>query len=755
MKDPLVGLAPFPATKFVRPRSRPEHIERRRCLRALGGLPRPHHVLICGPAGAGKSTLAGQLSATVPVGAWVSLAPADNDPGQLFGAMIFGLRCVLPEFGEPALTALRDGADLRVVLQRTCDELLAIDEDVVVVLDDFHQITSKHCIEGIEALLEYAPRNVRFVVCTRTMPPIDVTRLEVSGQLGVVRAEDTRFDVGEIRTFLVDNLGLQLTDAELEQLQARTDGWAAGLYIASLSLHGGSAVAELMKALDAGERRITAYFSSETLAHEEPEALALLETLAVLGRFTAPLCDAVLQRDDSAARIAALERANMFVIPEDATGTSFRLHHLFANVLERRLATRFPLEAERLHRDAAAWLVDQGQAPEAIEHLLAAGAYEEGAHLISLSHGAYANVSRRGGATAGWLAQLPARIAWESVPMSIVAAHVAAVNGREAEMQAHATRAVTLPWAGRMPDGAASPEAQVALLRAVNPFGDVPAALTHAREAARLDDEQSPWWPLIEHLVGIWLYRNEGPSEEVVDWLIRATRDTDGSPMLVSFIVAPAEVACVLLDLGRRAEAQEFLALAQARHAATESATVSCAHAWTFRARALRRLGRVAEAQAEIEAGLAHLDGLPPEADPNFVVVQLEAEAALVAAAGGRREVGLEHLARARQALARIRDPARIANHVEEAAGALGVELPVSAGPGAGSLADASGAELSERELTVLRMLAGPLSLREIGSELFISRNTIKTHVNAIYRKLGVVSRVDAVAAARARLLIP
>jgi LuxR family maltose regulon positive regulatory protein len=751
--DLPAGLALFPATKFAGPPTRAEYIARRRCLARLEGPPRPDHVLICAPAGSGKSTLAAQAIDRSARRAWVSLAPEDDEPGQLFGALVLGLRHAIPGFGEPALVALRSGAEVRMVVGSICDELLELEEDVAVVLDDVHVIHSEECWEGVAALLEYAPPNTRLVLCSRRMPPFGVERLEVRGKLATLRAADLRFDEDETREFLSDRLDLELNTEQFRELYDRTDGWAAGLYLASLSLHGGVPIDELIDAIDAGDRRITGYFVAEALRSEDPKRLEFLERVAVLGRFTAALCDAVLGRADSASMIAELERSNLFVIPLDATGTSFRLHHLFAELLERRLSDREPDTFTQLHAAAGAWHRDHGELPEAIEHLLSARCHDAAAELIARSHAAYTTISRRGAVTARWLARLPTGVIERSVPLSIVSAWVAAVNGRRAEVEEHLAHACELPWEGRLPDGSVSPQAQAALLRASVPFGDAGAALRHAREAASLANPSSPWWPLIEQVVGLWQYVKEGPSEEAADWLLRASRDGAMSPMVITRVLAPAQAAGVVLELGRPEQAAELCAQSAELHGALRPAMVTAAHAYSFRARVLRHLGRLEEAELEARAGLRHVSGLPEDADPNFAIPVAQIEAARVLIATGALGDAHEHLMAARARLERAKDPGHISDWLAAAEGAL-----VAAGerpPGTVSLGRGASLDLSERELAVLRMLAGPLSLREIGSELFISHNTIKTHVRSIYRKLDVDGRADAVRLARLMAVIP
>jgi LuxR family maltose regulon positive regulatory protein len=236
----------YPPTKFQPPPLRPEHVQRDRCLRLVRTPPlAAAHLLISAPAGAGKSTLAAQWAAEHERCAWVSLSEADDEPGQFWAAFILGIREACPGFGGELLSELLGGAELRGLFPHLVDELAEL-EELGVVLDDLHLIANRECHYELGWLLERAPPNARLALCSREDPPVPVGRLVAQGQLAVLRVTDLQFDASETAEFLHDRLGLDLDPAQIRAISQRTDGWAAGVYLAALSLRAGVAAEEVI-----------------------------------------------------------------------------------------------------------------------------------------------------------------------------------------------------------------------------------------------------------------------------------------------------------------------------------------------------------------------------------------------------------------------------------------------------------------------------------------------------------------------------
>jgi LuxR family maltose regulon positive regulatory protein len=739
----------FPVTKFASPPERPELIERDRILARLHGDLAPQHVLICGPAGSGKSTLAAQW-ARRPRTAWVSLAADDDQPGQVETATVLAIRQVSPGFGEATLTALRSGADTRVVRVRLVDELAGLEDGLAVVYDDLHMLEGEDALAGLEWLLENVPPSIRLVFCSRETPPWAVSRHEARGVLAVVRFDELRFDAGETERFLTGRLGLTLKPEELAMLRERTDGWAAALYLAALTLRGGASAQQLMAAFDAGDRRVTRYFLAEALDRSDPEEVEFLEALAVLGRFSAELCDAVLDRDDSAERIAALERANLFVIGLDSAGTWFRLHHLFADLLSRRLTQRDSAAAERIHAVAGLWHRDRGDLPSAVSHLLEARRFEEAGALVGAVYPVFLNASRLGNVVARWLEALPDDVIARSPSLCLAGAFVAGVRADRSRMEGLLEQATSIEREpGPMPDGSPSPEAVAAVARTIFHFGDLERSVEWARRADALHGPDSTYRPLVSYVVGSALWRKEGATDEAIGYLRRAAEEARGTLQVVPAVGSLGALGAAHVQRGELEQAEAAARLAtERRDALDESALPQMIAGWYGPAWVWRTLGDLERAARDAEMAVTLVRDLPADLDPAMFAPIAFIELGRVRIAQGELADARGLIDHAAARLALTTDPGRLADWLAEARAEL------AAAGGRGPARPEQGDELSQRELDVLRMLPGSLSLREIGSELFVSHNTVKTHAQGIYRKLGVASRDEAVARARALGLI-
>lgn len=359
--------------------------------RLLGRIPPdaadlPRLVLVCAPAGFGKTTLLTQwLDAwrEVPDAAprrvaGVSLDAADDDPRRLVADLVAAVAAAAPGAGAEAVQLLApDGrATPELVLRSLLTDLDAVDGAVVLALDDYHVIESAQTHALAAFLLAHLPRHVTLALTTRADPPLPLARMRARGELVELRAADLRFSTAESRSLLNDTLGLDLDDGQVEALQGRTEGWAAGLQLAGLSLRDRAAPDErdgFIERFTGSHRFVLDYLVEEVLDTRDDADRAFLLDTCVLDRLTGPLCDAVTTGTDGAARLEALERAGLFVVPLDDTRTWYRYHQLFADALRARLAAADPDRARRLHRAAADWWADHDRPDTAVEHALRAG----------------------------------------------------------------------------------------------------------------------------------------------------------------------------------------------------------------------------------------------------------------------------------------------------------------------------------------------------------------------------------------------
>jgi LuxR family maltose regulon positive regulatory protein len=377
-------------TRLQVPRLRPRLVRRRRLIEHLDqGLQVPL-TLVSAPAGAGKTTLLAQwLAERQQPAAWVSLEPADNDPVRFLSVLIAALQQLDPQLGTTALAYLYPPPPAPPPSPETIVDLLVSDlyqqagREVVLVLDDYHLITTEALHQALAALVEHAPASVHLVIATRTDPALPLARLRARGQLSEVRAAQLQFLPEETKTFLQAVMGLELEASERAVLQDRTEGWIAGLQLAALSLQGRSDPQPFLADFSGSHRHIVDYLVEEVLARQPEAVQAFLLRTAILDRLTGPLCDAVTGETQGQGRLEDLERANLFLVPLDEQRQWYRYHHLFAEVLRGRAHRELGAEGlAALYTRASRWYEQNGMPVEAVETALAAADFARAAALI-------------------------------------------------------------------------------------------------------------------------------------------------------------------------------------------------------------------------------------------------------------------------------------------------------------------------------------------------------------------------------------
>jgi LuxR family maltose regulon positive regulatory protein len=723
----------FATTKFQPPRLREEYVRRERCLRDMTGPLAARHLVISAPAGAGKSTLAAQWAAGFERSSWLSLAEEDDEPGRFWAAVISALGAIVPGAGSGSVAPLVAGADVKGELVSVIGELSELEMDACLVVDDMHLIRDPSVIEQIEWFIRHAPDELHFCGCSRALPVRNLDRLIAHGEIAVVTGADLLFSRAEVEEFMRGRLALSLRETELEVILQRTEGWAAGLYLTALAVRNGATV-EAMPA--GGDRNVRHFLREEVLAGVNQERLAFLEVVSILDRFSAEIVDYVAERSGAEAVIRELEQRNLFVIPLDVTGTWFRLHHLFAELLSERMRARDPDRVRRLNERAAGWHLEHGDHSAAVLALIRAERPEAAGSLVATHYAAHINQSRLGSTVARWLKLLPVSLVASSPPLCLASAWVAGINGRVQELEEWLARARERAYEGPLPDGAASIEAEALLCRTCFRYADFALVLEEARRAASLDRPQSSWWALEHFVVGIVEYLTRGPGEEAITALTIAESAATKPEHAVVAAAAPALLAAAHAERRERDAALSALKrAAQARDGFGVGRVPQAAISWWACARAWLLLGRLEQAERDALAGVEATAGLAPERDSTMVVPPCLIHLALVRIAQERRTEARALLSQARRRIALAPDPARLAAWLQEAERASAPKLE-----------NVAGAEpLSVRELTVLEQLASPLSLREIAQELSVSGNTVKSQVRSIYAKLSVGSRQEAV----------
>jgi len=422
---------PILATKLYIPPPRPNVVLRPRLIERLNeGLHRKL-TLIAAPAGFGKTTLVsawvaartadrGLRTATVTSAlspqssarstrvAWLSLDEGDSDPTRFLAYLVAALQIIAPTIGAGVVAVLQSSQPppTEAMLTALLNDITAIPDPFVLVLDDYHVIDAQPVDLALAFLLEHLPPQMHLVITTREDPQLPLARLRVRDQLTELRATDLRFTPAEAAAFLSQVMDLDLSAEEVAALESRTEGWIAGLQLAALSMRGRDDIAQFVRAFAGDNRYVVDYLVDEVLQRQPERVRSFLLQTAILDRLHGSLCDAVTGQERGQAQLEALERGNFFVVPLDDQRHWFRYHHLFADVLAAHLRAEQPDQVSTLHRRASDWYEHNGSAADAIRHALAAEDFARAADLVELAVPALRR-SRQGTTLLGWLKALP------------------------------------------------------------------------------------------------------------------------------------------------------------------------------------------------------------------------------------------------------------------------------------------------------------------------------------------------------------
>lgn len=724
-------------TKLHPPPPRPGLIERVGLVRRLVASDAPV-VVVDAPAGYGKTVLLSQYAAVAdhPV-AWLSLDATDADPVLLALELATVIDRVAPVDAR-VFTSLSSPAPAiqRVVVPGLLNGLHAAG-DVALVLDDLHLADSPGSVAIVSLICEHLPPGARLVVASRDTSALPLGTLRVSGRLLELGWRDLMLSRTETEG-VVHATGAPLEGRDLDSLQERTEGWPAAVYLAALALRDDDGLASEI-GVSGGNRELVDYLSGELLTRLPAERLDFLLRTSILDRFSAPLCDAVLGRRDSAQEIADLEHANLFVQPLDRRREWYRYHHLFRDVLRGELARRDARSVPSLHRRASRWHELEGTPEEAVQHALLSKDRSRAADLV-VEFGRALIVAGRLATVRRWLGAFPEAEFADSAPLAMAAAWVRALDGQKTQARRYVSVAEGAPWRGRGPLDEPSLEAALALARGVYGWEGVSRMRADALTAYRLlpAGHRAHEPAAVALGCGLMLL---GRADEAVPYLEEgaALAGTRGPATLLALAV----LGQMALDEGRldAAEAMVRSGLAliaeQGLGENTFSASVDITAAGLG---ALR--GDLTRARVHLERARSVL---PRTAAAPWRSIRAHVLLGRAALALGDLPLAGALLEEARREIANYPDagilPRLLAREEQALQGALG---------GAGVLDEA----LTAAERRVLERLPTHLSLAEIGEMLHISRNTVKAHVRSIYMKLGAKGRTDAVERARRRGLL-
>ncbi len=416
--------APILATKLYIPPPRPGLVSRPHLVARLNeGLAAGRKLtLISAAAGFGKTTLLCEWisSPPRPVGeelgvktCWLSLDPADSDPIRFLTYLVAALQTIQASLGENILSTLQSPQPppIETLLTTLVNEIAAISEGFILVLDDYHAIEAEAVDQIVTLLLDHQPLQMHLVIASREYPQLALARLRTRGQLTELRAADLRFTPTEAAVFLNRVMALNLSDAEITALETRTEGWIAGLQLAALAMQGEKDSASFIQSFSGSHRFVLDYLIEEVLHHQPPHIQDFLLRTSILDRLYEPLCNAVMgdtfNFQPSTSILESLERANLFIIPLDNERRWYRYHHLFRDLLCQRLARHLQAdEIDVLHIRASEWYENNALLFDAFRHAASANDVARAEHLIESGK---MGLHLRSVATAilDWIASLP------------------------------------------------------------------------------------------------------------------------------------------------------------------------------------------------------------------------------------------------------------------------------------------------------------------------------------------------------------
>ena len=724
-------------SKLHSPIARQGWVQRSALIARLVDAPDKKLVLLSTPVGYGKTILLAQWRAAVSEPrpfAWLTLDEGDDDPITLWTYIVEALGRVEPVMRDRMAGALTADPDhlTEVFVPRLLNELAVLPRRLVLVLDDYHRIRNEVCHDSIDAFVQGLPQTVQLAIASRADPHL---RLRETGSPAAVlelRASQLRFDRDEAVQLLKNTIDYEVPIHDVERLIQRTEGWPAGLYLAALSLRDQDDPQLFIDSFTGDNHLLVDYLTTEVLRKQPPVLRRFLTRTSILDRLTPSACDAVVGTDNAGAVLEDLERSNLFLVSVDDGARWYRYHRLFQDLLRTELLRSEPELLPELHRRASAWHRRWGFLEEALSHAIAAWDVPTVRELIGASWLPYWEAGRIG-QVVSWLEDVGEdRVRGDAV-LALVRAWVVARSGDSESSERWLKLVEKASFDGRLPDGTASLESGRSLLRALLGRNDVATSLASARRAASIEESGSRWRARTLACLGYYLYLTGKPGEattrlnEVVETTPAATDDQMFALGLLSVIAR---------ESSHIAEADELAT--RASHPITASSLLAEGAMTTAQlARGLARAdsGDLVGSERDLELAVSAARA-SPWLQPWLLVQGLLTQAALYVRRGDL-ERSQQVLAEVREHLDRYPPSSVLSERTRNLETSISRDHPLLGEP------------LTERELTVLRLMPTDSTQGEIGEQLYLSINTVKSHARSIFRKLGVGSRPEAVARAQ------
>src|SRR4051794_27112154 len=489
-----------PAEVSPRPPLQQRGMVRRAALLArIEGAPPEAPVLLVAPRGYGKTTLLAQWAASAAAVAWVTAGPDDNDPAHLALQIALALQTALPLEAQAVGVSRRLRGRRRVDpadLLRALRALQRTGRSALLVLDDVDEIRDQDSLAMVRAVIEESTASMRVAVASRTRPDLALS-VPVAARCLEFGPAELAFSEEETRRLFVAAHQAGTRDV-VRAVVERTEGWAAGVYLAALVARqeprsGATAVRSGVLAGD--DVYVADYFRAEVLAREPGDNVRFLLRTSVLERMSGPVCDAVLETTGSRARLLEAERRNLFLVRVGPEGEWYRYHRLFREMLLAELRLREPGEEVRLHRRAGAWFESVDLPDDAIAHALAGADTLRASRLVALrARSAFAAGHRD--MVQGWLRQLDEGALAAYPPLAVTAGWIWALSVQPTQAQSCLRAARGARFSGPLPDGSSSLEAAAALLGAFLAPSGVERMVDDARRALDLEPPGRPRRPL-------------------------------------------------------------------------------------------------------------------------------------------------------------------------------------------------------------------------------------------------------------------